>query len=224
MESKGKRREGGTRKCARISLPPRSPSLSLFLPAATAANGITRIPHFKRRFIHPTSAGLGRIDNWQNWYSVGGRATCAPGLETRVSPAAVASIFLAKLHPSPSPACTSSLAQRSLTLLSLFSITRLLRREEGEEDNAARPAIVVFFYVILKCARFRFMRIPWIRRRYAFPCASCHRWDYISRCCSIHSSIDVSAEEKKAATIDVNIYIQVIVDRTYVIPRKNQRF
>lgn len=55
-----------TRKCARLSQSlslslvlslflPLSPSL--FLPAAAAANGITRIPHFKRRFIHPTSAG-----------------------------------------------------------------------------------------------------------------------------------------------------------------------
>lgn len=157
MESKGKSNSGErvrTRKCARFSLPSRSPSSSLFLPTATAANGITRIPHFKRRFIHPTSAGwdeltIDRIDTVS-----AGEPRVRPGWKTRVSPAAVASIFLAKLHPSPSPACTTTLVLRSLTLLSLFSITRLLRREEGEEDNAARPAIVVFFLCDLKTRSF----------------------------------------------------------------------
>lgn len=128
-----------TRKCARLSrsfylslfLSPSLPlSPSLFLPAATAANGITRIPHFKRRFIHPTSAGwdeltIDRIDTVS-----AGEPRVRPGWKRVFRPRLVASIFLAKLHPSPPPRSPPRPTPRSLTLLSLFSITRLLRREE----------------------------------------------------------------------------------------------
>lgn len=52
---KEREQDGGESVRAPLSLIP-SPCIRLsFSRAASAANGITRIPHFKRRFIHPTS-------------------------------------------------------------------------------------------------------------------------------------------------------------------------
>lgn len=107
-------------------------SSSLFLPAATAANGITRIPHFKRRFIHPTSAGwdeltIDRIDTvsaGEPRVRLGWKRVFRP----RPSPLSSSRNCI---RPLPAALASSPSIPRSFTPLSLFSITRLLRREGG---------------------------------------------------------------------------------------------
>jgi len=122
------------------------PSSSRFLRGSHRRKWDYADPALQTALYSPHLRGLGRIDNWQNWYSVGGRATCAPGLETRISPAAVASIFLAKLHPVRFPR-TSSPAPRSFMPLSLFSITKLLRRKERKRVIWRNRQSLCFFFL-----------------------------------------------------------------------------
>lgn len=111
VKERGNSGNKDARGCAGACLDPR-----LFFARSFAAckMGLRRIPHFKRRFIPPrpvpsdpptfllpTSCWdeltIDRIDT----VAAGEPRVCRLG--TRVSPAAVASIFLAKLHPSPLP-------------------------------------------------------------------------------------------------------------------------
>lgn len=146
--------------------------------------GLRRIPHFKRRFIPPPLPPptpppylsspyvvLGRIDNWQNWYSGGGREPRVRRLGTRVSPAAVASIFLAKLHPSPPHPSRSDFPSSAprvnayvvkpffhYEIVTAWRKKRIMRRDRGNRR-------VFLCDLKIPSSLVRFMKSLWIRRR-----------------------------------------------------------
>lgn len=187
LRERAKRRKRGRAQVRGVCLDPR-----LFFSrqphSLLAANGITRDPAlqtalysplFLPPFFLPTSCWdeltIDRIDT----VAAGESHVCAGWKRVfRPRPSPLSSSRNCIRPPSDPPPSPRPFRARTLTLLSLFSITRLLRREEGgEEGNAARPAILVFFYATLKYPLFRFMKILWIRRRTRVhsQAASCHR-------------------------------------------------
>lgn len=139
-------------------------SSSLFLPAAAAAaaaNGITRIPHFKRRFIHPTSSGrdeltIDRIDTVSAGESHvcarAGNACFARGRRLYL-PREIASVPFPRAHHLARPAI--AYAVKPFFHYEIVTVGRRGKRVMRRDRQSP-----CFFYATLKYALSRFMRIP----------------------------------------------------------------